>query len=881
MSLHFSRHLKIAAGWVAIGLLGAGAGWLTYRSQETGRLDRLLNAAKLAAVSFPAAELQQRAGTREDLATPGYAELKGRLRRLKDVDSRYRFVYLFRFDPGTGKVTYLADSAEPGAKDESLPGDVYPQAGDSPGLQEIIRTGQPSCEGPLADDFGTWITGYAAVGTWTSAGGIAARHILGVDLDAADWRRALWFAGFEGAYFIWLLLGIPVGVWLIARRQREQREVIRNLSEAMEQSHSAIMIIDRGGHIEYANRGLTQQNGYSRRELFGRSWREFQGVDDAKTIVGEIAASIQAGIAWEGEWTSQRKDGTVFPVRGGFTPVKHRDGSIACFVAVFDDVTETKRREAELRAATELAQAGDRAKGQFLATMSHEVRTPLNGIVGFTSLLLETPLTAEQREYVQTVHMSTAALIQLTGDILDFARIESGKLKLDPTPCDPRECVEDSLDLLAAKAAEKDLVLLHHVGAGVPAGIFVDGGRLRQVLFNLIGNAVKFTARGEVEVTVALGPEPAAPAAAVEEGAPPAEFCSLVFTVRDTGIGIPAEHHDRLFRAFSQVDESTTRRFGGTGLGLAISQNLVGLMGGEIGVRSTPGEGSTFTFTIRVPVTSPPPAPPDLRGMRLLVVALPGAWRRELVGLIQGWRGEPIAVDTGDALPADNWNLAVVDLSAELSRELAGQPGPARGWVPEKMIGLVPISMANEIRTALRRHFRLLVNQPVRHDALFALLTGVPICAPQPAPAPASLGLRVLVAEDNAVNQRLIKRVLEHLGCRPSLVENGRQALEVLAARAAEFDLVLLDMHMPEMDGLETLQAIRAGQAGPQAQAIWIIALTADAREQQRAQGMAAGLNGYLTKPLNLGVLAAALGHFRDQRGGPQPGGAGTKSEGS
>ena len=852
MTIHFSTHLKIATAWAAIGLVGLGAGWSAYQSSEVQRRRDLIDHAQLAAVAFDAAELRLLGGRRDDMGTPGYAALKARLRRAKAMVPLARFVYVFRHQPDTRKVIYLGDSAVPGAKDESLPGDEYTQAPESPGLQEIIRTGEPACEGPLSDEFGTWITGYAAIGPGWGGSLPAPRHILGIDVGAADWRRALWQGGLERAVLVWIVLGIPLGAWMVFQRQREQNEVIRNLSEAMEQSHSAIMITDRDGRIEYVNRGVCRQSGYPRRELLGRSWRDFQVTDAATPVVQEIVASVRAGLAWEGEWSSRRKDGAAYPVRGGFTPVKHRDDTIACFVAVFDDVTETKQREAELRVATELAQAGDRAKGHFLATMSHEVRTPLNGIVGFTGLLLETPLTAEQSEYVQTIRMSTEALIQLTGDILDFARIESGKLKLDPAPCDPRDCVEDTLELFAAKAAEKGLALLHRVEPEVPAAILTDGGRLRQVLVNLIGNAVKFTDHGEVTVTMARA------------------ACTLVVTVRDTGIGIPAEHHTKLFRAFSQIDESTTRRYGGTGLGLAICHNLVGLMGGTIRVDSAPGQGSTFTFSIRAEVVVAAPPVHDLRGAPIALAAPPGALRREFVALVRAWRGRVLETDAADQLPGGSWQVAVVDVTAALVERLAAWSELPRGWVPEKMIGLVPISLTNERRTTLRRHFRLLVNKPIRHEAFYALLAGIQQPGPAPAAPATQYGLRVLVVEDNAVNQRLIKRVLENLGCSPTLVENGREALEVLTKHPRNFDLMLLDMHMPELDGIATIRAVRAGEAGPGTQGIWTIALSADARDEQRKQAMAAGLNDYLTKPLNLGELEVALRRFGAEGGGPK-----------
>lgn len=864
MLIPLSRSLKIATAWAAISLVGIAAGWGSYRSYEARHRAELLDRARLGAVAFAAAEMRLLHATRADVGTAGYAALKERLRQLKSVDPRVRFAYVFRHQPGTTKVTYLADSANPGAKDESLPGDDYPQAADSPGLQEILRTGEPATEGPLADDFGTWITGYAAIGPWNQGDATAARHILGLDIDAADWRNELIQEGLERAVIVWIVLGIPLGAWMVFRRQREQNEVIRNLSEAMEQSHSAIMITDREGRIEYVNRGLCQQNGYPRRELLGRSWRDFQATEGVATIVPEIAARLRAGLPWEGEWSSQRKDGTVFPVRGGFTPVKQRDGTIACFVAVFDDVTETKQREAQLQVATELAQAADRAKGQFLATMSHEVRTPLNGIVGFTGLLLETPLTAEQSEYVQTIRMSTEALIQLTGGILDIARIESGTLRLDLSPCDPRDCLEDALDLLAGKAAEKGLELLHSVEPEVPTAVVVDGGRLRQILVNLIGNAIKFTDRGEVDITVARRAE-AAPGPATENG--PTPSCTLVFQVRDSGIGIPAEHHAKLFRAFSQVDESTTRRHGGTGLGLAICRNLVELMGGKISVDSQAGAGATFTFSVRAEIVLPAPAPHHLQGARIAWVGAPSRLRKNFVALLRSWQGEVLEVDSMDVPPDRDCGTVVVDLSPQLAHNLAARAEPVAGWRPEAAIGLLPISTPKDLRTALRRHFRLLVNKPVRHEAFFELLAGAGSPAPAaPAVATKRYDYRVLVVEDNAVNQRLIKRVLENFGCEPTLVEHGRQALQELATRPGEFDFMLLDMHMPVMDGIATIAAVRAGEAGAAAQGIWTIALSADARDQLRKQAFAMGLNDYLTKPLNLGDLEAAMRRFGEER---------------
>lgn len=860
MSPHQSRKLKVAATWAAIALAGGAAGWGNYRAREAGLREQLVRAATRATVAFEGNELRGLAQGRADPATPAYPSVKARLQRFKAIDPGVRSIFIFTGEADSGRIRLLADSGEGGAGGQSLPGPASSAVGRNATWQAVLRTGEAAMVGPIPAEGGSWVAAFALIeGSATALGGEAI--LLGLEGDAAGWRAALAQAAFQGAFYTWMLLGLPLTAWLVMRRQHEQREVIRNLSEAMEQSHSAIMIVDLGSRIEYANRGLCQQMGYSRRELIGRPWRDFHVPQTTEALLSDLVATVRSGRPWEGEWFNQRKDGSVYPVRGVVTPVKDRDGTLSCFVAVFDDVTETKGREAELREARDAALAGDRAKGQFLATMSHEVRTPLNGIVGFTSLLLETPLTPEQREYVQTIRVSTEALIQLTGDILDFARIESGKLKLDPLACDPRECIEDALDLLAAKAAEKHVELLHRVGADVPAAVVVDGGRLRQVLVNLIGNAVKFTERGEVEVGITL--VPADQAARLRARLSPEEAW-LQFTVRDTGIGIAPQHHAKLFRPFTQVDESTTRRYGGTGLGLAICRNLVELMGGTIGVASEVGAGATFTFTIRAVVAAPLPPVRELGGLRVGLAVRPGPLRRELAGLLRGWNAQVIEADLATQLAPDACDVALVEACHDVARGLAQQPPPG-GLPVDRMFGLVPISLSNELRTALRAHFRLLINKPVHHEALFALLAGSRPNPAAPAP-PTHFGLRVLVAEDNPMNQRLVHRALENLGCTSKLVDNGRAALTQLAQHAEDFDVVLLDLHMPEMDGLAALREIRAGRAGPRARIMWIIALTADTREQQRARALEAGINDYLTKPLNLAELELALKRFRNER---------------
>ncbi len=394
--------------------------------------------------------------------------------------------------------------------------------------------------------------------------------------------------------------------------------------------------------------------------------------------------------------------------------------------------TRHHRYQEDLRVAKERAEAGDRAKGEFLATMSHEVRTPLNSIVGFTNLLLETPLTTEQREYVQTIRTSGEALVQLTGDILDFSKIESGALTLDSSVCDLRGSLEDVLDLMAARAAEKRVELLHWVDPDVPQQVLLDCGRLRQILVNLVGNAVKFTGSGSVSVTVrALTGKGASMAPfdpSVLAGQMVAELedggLTFAFAVRDTGIGIAAEDRPKLFQPFSQLEQSSVRRYGGAGLGLAISRTLVRAMGGDIWFESRLGQGSTFHFTVRArPFAAGEgdvvPAH-NLANLRVALVTPCGELRDELTRVLQG-AGATVSVLAGDALGRERWDICLVDCVESvvpLLEHWATQPS----WRPRQMFGFVHVTTGSLERQGMRSAFRMLLNKPLHHRTLIDLL---------------------------------------------------------------------------------------------------------------------------------------------------------------
>lgn len=787
----------------------------------------------------------------EALSTPVHGRFVERARRLCLLNPSVRAISLVRMPVGEGPAVYLFDFREAGDGNAARPGDPYEPRFGSNALSELRRDGRALLVGPFAAQGGPRGVAYALLPSFTEGGRRDVRHAIRVEADANEWRRSVLWGGLLAGLGACGIVGIPLAMLLLAQRQRIQSGVIRNLSEAMEQANSAILILDPSGRIEYCNEVGSRHLRVPRHSLIGRNWREFLVAGEPGAPETEIVGNLAAGVAWQGEWTCRWADGPSFPVRGGFSPVRRRKQRLVAFVVVFDDVTEVRRREQALREATEQARAGDRAKGNFLATMSHEVRTPLNGIVGFTGLLLETPVSEEQRDYLLAIRASADALTRLTGDILDFARIDSGNARIELAPCDPRECLEEAIELHAAAAAEKGVEIFERVSPEVPALVVTDQGRLRQILVNLVGNAVKFTERGEVQVSVSVPAEDGNEAG-----------IRLEFVVRDTGPGIAEEDQARLFRPFSQLEGVSVRRHGGAGLGLAISRSLVEMLGGKIVVASRPGEGATFTFSIRARVEQPPRIP-RVSDARVALVAPPGPRRDALAATLRSWGAEIVEASGMAGLPARDCTVIVRDLGQEEARLLASA-GMADD-VDARTIALAPISLGLDQQTALRSRFRALLLKPVRPSALLPLLSGK-----APAHVRAAqrrqFGLRVLVAEDNAVNQRLIRLMLEGFGCSATVVSDGRKAVAALLANPGGHDLVLLDMHMPELDGLGVLRAIRTGEAGPLARDIWVVAFSADVRAEQRAAAGVAGIDEYLVKPVSINGVESMLLRFHASR---------------
>jgi PAS domain S-box-containing protein len=729
--------------WALIALAGLAAGWWSGRRVRTRFLRELIDDAQRCAIAFREEEMHALTGTPVDLANPAYVSVKARLVRFRSINPRIRLVSLIRHWPDTGRTILLADSESPDSKRIANPGDEYGGAMAPRRRQSILRGGLPAFAGPSSDALGTWLTGYALISEQPSVDGRKpSRDLLALDITSDHWWRDLGFAGFTTAGSLWLLLGLFFGGLLVLRREFGRSDLIRKLSQAVEQSRSAIVITGVDRRIEYVNAGLCAITGWRREEMAGQPMRMLTSDETTDEQFAEIFETITAGRTWRGETINRRRDNSTYPARSTISPVYDRGGRLTHIIAVVEDITDRKQVEATLIYAKERAEGGERAKGQFLAAMSHEIRTPLNGIIGFSSLLLDTPLSPEQREYLLTIRNSGGALLQLTSDVLDYSQIDADRLQLELQPCDPWECVEGALEFLAPRAAENGLELLHSA-EGLPSLVLTDASRLRQVLINLVGNAIKFTSTGEVEVTATAARLPPLRAGShPPEAPPPGNMWRLTFAVRDTGIGISPGDRSKLFKPFSQIDSSSTRRYGGAGLGLAISHSLVQLMGGEISVESEVGRGTTFTFTIVVAEVAGArvqPEPSALHGRTLAVFSTSASLRRELVQLVAIWGARPIEC-SHEELAAAPWELALIDLVAA-DTEVWQQIFAQRPELPSRpLVALVPVDFPGTEREVLRGYFRAFVHKPARHEALRLLVSTSfqPEGAGGPASAPES-----------------------------------------------------------------------------------------------------------------------------------------------
>ena len=749
-------------------------------------------------------------------------------------------------------------------------------------------------------------------------------HAVAVEVSL----QLVWEQGEEGRF-------LAVVRNITERRQAEEEIKTRASWQkaVLDYAGYAIIASTPDGIIQTFNCAAERMLGYRAEEVIGKMTPAVihdpeEVADRAKTFSNELGEQIEPGfevfvakvrrdLPNEHEWTYIRKDGSRFPVLLSITALRSSSGEITGFLGLALDITHRKQSEAALRAyaqelelinqsldiALDQAEAATEAKSTFLATMSHEIRTPMNGVIGMTGLLLETDLTPEQRELAETVRSSSDHLLTVINDILDFSKIEAGKMTLEIIDFDLRTAVDEAVDLLAERAASKGLNLACLFHAEVPAALCGDPGRLRQILINLMGNAIKFTEQGDVVLTVALLRQTDTDA-------------TIRFEVQDTGIGLSPETQRCLFQSFSQADSSTTRKFGGTGLGLAICKQLTELMDGQIGVDSKLGEGSTFWFTVQLgkqPQASAlvtALASQDLQGLQLCIVDDSPINRRILELYATRWGVRCLMAVNGQqalalmhkaAARGQACDLAIIDMQLpgmnglELADAIKADPALA----PTRLVLLTSQGQRGDAKAAQAAGYAAYLSKPVHEPQLYDCLTTVlklpaqdTACEGQSASWAARPKLvtrhslaekiaqatgKILVAEDNVINQKVAVRILEKLGYRADLVANGLEVLDALTH--ISYDAVLMDCHMPEMDGFAATEEIRRREAmGDGHEAIGrsltasltpltsrhvpIIAMTANAMQEDRDRCLAAGMDDYLSKPVQPKVLAEVLARW-------------------
>jgi len=668
----------------------------------------------------------------------------------------------------------------------------------------------------------------------------------------------------------------------VGDRQRAQEafhESEARIRLLLDSTAEAIYGIDRDGQCTFCNPATLRLLGYQQPEdLLGKKVHSVihHTHADGTPYAQEdctISASLSKGQGIHSdEEVFWRGDGTNFPVEYWAYPIR-KEGEVVGAVVTFLDITERKGAEEALRKSKEAAEAGSRAKSEFLANMSHEIRTPMNGIIGMTDLALDTDLTSEQREYLSLVKSSADSLLLVINDILDFSKIEAGKFELEETEFKIRDLFSDTLKTLGVRASKKQLELLARVSAAVPQTVVGDPTRLRQVIVNLVGNAIKFTERGTIVIDAELENESS-------------EGVHLHIRVSDTGIGIPCEKQESIFESFAQADGSTTRRFGGTGLGLTISRQIVEMMGGRMWVESEVGRGSVFQFTAPFKHAVTPAFDrawlerQTLQGLPILVVDNNDAHRGILAEMLANWQMCPALWETGasalramEAAQGAGHAFPIVLLDAKM-------PGMDGFDLAEKiqdnsaLAGSVILMLSSERNLADKARARELgvsafLTKPIgQSELLDAILLAlglraveghaieVPLLIKE---TPKGRNLNILLAEDNPVNQKLAIRLLERAGHNVVLAANGRELLEALGrVRPPGFDLALVDIQMPEMDGMEATAAIRDGEKSS-GEHLPIIAMTANAMRGDRERYLGGGMDGYISKPINSRGLLAEI----------------------
>ncbi|UCH98336.1 MAG: response regulator [Candidatus Aminicenantes bacterium] len=672
----------------------------------------------------------------------------------------------------------------------------------------------------------------------------------------------------------------------ITQKKAEETEK-RILLRAVEQSSVGIEISDTNGIIEYVNPKFTKITGYERDEVVGKKTDILKSNFTPDKDYKDLWETITAGKDWHGEFYNRKKNGDLYWDSTLISPIKDADGNITHFVAIKEDITERKNMEIELLSAKESAEAASRSKGEFLANMSHEIRTPLNAIIGMTELVLGTDLNEEQQEYLDIVQQASRALLNLLKDILDLSKVEAGKLILEPTPFSLRKILGDTTKTLAVQAHDKELELVYYIDSEVPDQLIGDSERLRQIIANLIENSIKFTERGEIVLKIEI----------LEEGLEDDKIL-LHFMVSDTGIGISQDQLETIFEKFSQADSSTTRKYGGTGLGLAISAKLVELMGGIIWAESPAtfhhfskcGPGSTFHVTVLFDVDKEQEDIKkqveirELKGLSVLIVDDNETNRRFLQEVLAKYGLKPEIAGSGpealeilEAKPLNPPYFRLVILDFRMP-EMDG--GTVLKKIREELKLDIPVILltsgikAEDLPEFKAQDASAHLLKPINSQELLETILEVmgyktrkedrenaPGQKEKTGIKEKKAGMRILVAEDNIINQRLIRRLLEKKGHKVEIVQDGNAVVETFIKRAGnpqeKFHLILMDIQMPDMDGLEATREIRKLD-----RKVPIIALTAHAMKGDKGRFLSQGMNDYISKPIDKSILFKILDEY-------------------
>ena len=667
------------------------------------------------------------------------------------------------------------------------------------------------------------------------------------------------------------------------------RSVIRPLGQtfmlekAVEQSMDGIVVADTAGSIKFVNNAWALMHGYEPGELVDSHISLFHTKAQFNDEFLSFNNSAISKGADAGEVGHKRKDGSTFPAMMTANVIREKTDKPLRLVYFARDISEQKHYEEELRKAKEGAELAARAKSNFLANISHEIRTPMNGIIGMVKLLLNSRLDDEQHEFAEIIRQSADSLLLIIEDILDFSKIEAGKLAIEEIEFDLVRTIEAAGDVLAIKAYQKQLDMFNVIDPDTPTFLKGDPHRLKQVLINLTGNAIKFTQKGEVTIHAEVLHENKFHA-------------TLKFTISDTGIGIPENRMDRLFKPFSQVDSSTTREFGGTGLGLVISKQIVEMMGGEIGVESTEGNGATFWFTAVFKKQAGSDKrtarlPAGIRDKKLLIISDNERERLILSSYLSSWGcrhqtaaepGQALSLLTSAAEDGRSFDLAIIDASINNKEGTIPLDRSIKADARIKRTLLVHLTAYGRQNPdfSIKNHFAATLTKPLKRSQLFNCLMSLLFDQPEvpdidlppkrnAIPAPGSgkhyASHSVLIVEDNPVNQLLASRILEKLGFRVDIVNNGREA--ILALETKVYNIVLMDAQMPKMDGIEATNIIRSPESNVIDHNIPIIAVTAHAMKGDKERFLAAGMNDYIAKPFRMEQLYSVITKYINRIG--------------